>query len=102
MPAWLSPRAWWHRLVRLWRSSLQLRTIMTTVALSAIAALGIGTAITVSVSGSLFDARRDQVLTFSTNATIAAQRVFDSTPGEDTEIDSILNEVIRTIQSAGT
>ena len=100
MPAWLSPRAWWHRLARLWRSSLQLRTIMTTVALSAIAALGIGTAITVSVSGSLFDARRDQVLTLSTNATIAAQRVFDSTPGEDTEIDSILNEVIRTIQSA--
>lgn len=100
MPTWLSPRAWWHRLVRLLRSSLQVRTILATVALSAIAAIAIGTAISVSVSGSLFDGRRDQVLTLSTNATIAAQNVFDSTPGEDAEIDSILNEVMRTIQSA--
>lgn len=100
MPAWLSPRAWGRRLARLWRSSLQLRTILATVSLSAIAALGVGAAINVSVSSSLFDARRDQLLTLSTNATIAAQRVFDSTPGEEAEIDSILNEVIRTIQSA--
>jgi len=98
--AWLSPRAWGRRIARLWRSSLQLRTIVMTVGLAAVAALSIGSAIAVSVSGSLFDARRDQVLTFSTNATVAAQRVFDSTPGEDAEIDSILNEVIRTIQTA--
>jgi len=100
VPTWLSPRAWGQRLARLWRSSLQLRTIVATVALSAVASVAIGTAIAVSVSGLLFDARRDQVLTLSTNATIAAQRVFDSTPGEDAEIDSILNEVMRTIQSA--
>jgi len=100
VPPWLDLRAWPERIARLWRSSLQLRTILATVTLSAIAAIAVGVAIDVSVGNSLFDARRDQLLTLSANATIAGQRVFDSATGADTDIDPVLNEAVGTILTA--
>ncbi len=98
MPPWLDPRAWPERLGRFWRSSLQLRTILATVALSAIAALAVGIAIDISVGNSLFEARRTQLLTLSANATIAGQRVFDSSTG--TDFDLTLNDAAGTILTA--
>ena len=100
MPPWLDPRAWPERVARLWRSSLQLRTILATVALSAAAALAVGIAIDVSVGDSLFDARRDQLLTLSANATNAGQEVFDSTSGGDTDFDTIILEAAGRILTA--
>jgi len=100
VPPWLDPRLWPERLARLWRSSLQLRTILATVVLSAAAALAVGIAIDVSVGNSLFDARRDQLLTLSANATIAGQRVFDSTSGAGTDFDLTLQDAVSTIVTA--
>ncbi len=100
MPGWLDPRLWGERLIRLWRTSLPLRTILLTVALSAAAALGVGIAIDLSVGKSLFDARRSQLLTLSANATIAGQRIFDSSTESDSDPDAVLNDAVFTIVSA--
>ncbi len=101
MPGWFDPRRWWRRIVRLWRSSLSLRTITATVLLSTAAAVGVGIAIDVSVSQSLIDARRDQLVTLSQSATVSAQRVFDTAAGQpDSDPDATLNDASRAIQSA--
>lgn len=70
-------RAWLQRMVALWRSSLQLRTVAITVLLSGLAIAIIGTTMGFSVGANLFDARREQVTATTENATLAAQRVFD-------------------------
>lgn len=70
-------RAYLDRLVTLWRSSLQVRTIAITVLLSAIAVFLIGGYMSFSVGTNLFDARRDQLTSTSANATLAGQQVFD-------------------------
>jgi len=70
-------RAWLDQLARLWRTSLQLRTIAITVVLSAIAVFLIGGYMSFSVGTNLFDAQRTTLTSTSENATLAAQRVFD-------------------------
>jgi len=66
------------RLARLWRSSLQARTVAITVLLSGIAVLIIGSYMSYSVGANLFDARRGQLESTSATATLAGQRVFDT------------------------
>ena len=101
MPAWLDPRAWWRRVAGLWRSSLPLRTIAVTVALAAVAAVAVGIAIDFSVSRSLLDARRAQLVTLSQSATISGQNVFDTEGGQPgVEPDSVLTDAVRAIVSA--
>ena len=70
-------RAWLDRLAQLWSTSLQLRTVAITVVLSGLAVAVIGGYMSLSVGANLFDARRDQLISTSQNATIAGQRVFD-------------------------
>ena len=70
-------RAWVARLAQLWRSSLQVRTVAITVVLSSIAVFIIGGYMSFSVGTNLFDARRDQLISTSENATLAGQRIFD-------------------------
>ncbi len=80
-------RAWLRRLVKLWRSSLQLRTVAITVVLSAFAVAVIGGYMSVSVGTNLFDARRDQLVKTSANATVSAQRVFLSAAEQPGTVD---------------
>jgi len=70
-------RAWIDRLVQLWSTSLQLRTVAITVLLSGVAVAIIGGYMSLSVGANLFDQRRDQLISTSQNATLAGQRVFD-------------------------
>jgi two-component system sensor histidine kinase MtrB len=83
-------RAWFERLAKLWRSSLQLRTVAITVAMSSLAVGVIGAYMSLSVGTNLFDARRDQLTNTSETATIAGQRVFNDAAeqlgSEDLEI----------------
>ena len=74
---YLDWRAWVARLVGLWRSSLQVRTVAITVVLSAIAVFIIGGYMSLSVGTNLFDARRAELEATSANATITGQRSFD-------------------------
>ena len=100
MPSWLDVRVWWSRVTRRWRSSLALRTIAITVGLSTLAAVIVGATIAVSVGANLFDARRDQLLTLSQNATVQAQLVFDRAAEDQTaELDQVLQTAAGVILS---
>ena len=70
-------RAWVERALRLWRSSLQVRTIAITLVLSGVAVAIIGGYVSLSVGSNLFDSRRAQLETTSASATLTGQRFFD-------------------------
>lgn len=94
-------RALLQRAVRLWSSSLQLRTIAFTLVLSGLAVAIIGGYMSVSVGANLFDQRRDQLSSTTANAAIIGQRAFDEgtqqSGSEDVDatttdaVDAILN-----------
>ena len=69
-------RAWLDKLGRLWRSSLQVRTVAITVLLSAVAVFVIGGYMSFSVGTNLFDSRRVDLTATSEKATLAGQRIF--------------------------
>lgn len=69
-------RVYVARAVRLWRGSLQLRTIAFTVALSTLAVTIVGAYIVTSVRGNLFDQYRTQVVAEAGRAILAAQQEF--------------------------
>jgi two-component system sensor histidine kinase MtrB len=81
------------RAVRLWRGSLQLRTIALTVALSTLAVTVIGGYVVTSVRDNLFDQNRDQVIAQANRAIAAAQEEFtqasDSGTTDDLELVQI-------------
>ncbi|MCS5716573.1 MtrAB system histidine kinase MtrB [Herbiconiux sp. CPCC 205763] len=76
--SWQNWRAWPREVARVWRRSLQFRTIVITVALSAIAVVATGTYMSISIGNDLFQSRLNQVLVESKNAATAAQTIFDS------------------------
>jgi len=101
MPSWLDVRVWWARATRRWRTSLALRTIAITVGLSMLASVIVGATIAISVGANLFDARRDQLLTLSQNATVQVQLVFDRAAEDQTaELDPVLQDAASVIRSA--
>jgi two-component system sensor histidine kinase MtrB len=71
-------RVWMARLARLWRSSLQLRTVAISVGLSAIAVGIIGFSMSYSINSYLFDSRVEQSLSASERSNVAAQNRFDA------------------------
>jgi len=97
-------RAWLDELGRLWRSSLQLRTIALTVLLSGVAIAIIGGYMSFSVGTNLFDLRRSTLETSSSTATLTAQRSFDQAAeqvgGED--IDATTRETLDAILSTAS
>lgn len=94
-------RAGLERLARLWRGSLQLRTVAITVVLSTIAITAIGAYISSSVRSNLFDQRRDQVVAEAGRATATAQDVFSPTEGlsESQDIDALQEDAITAISN---
>ncbi|MBX3099030.1 MAG: HAMP domain-containing histidine kinase [Salinibacterium sp.] len=97
-------RVWFEDLARLWRSSLQLRTIAITVLLSGVAVAIIGGYMSFSVGTNLFDLRRAQLETTSANATLAGQRYFDQASEQlgIEDIDATTVEALRAILSTAT
>lgn len=69
-------RAWLDRVVRLWRGSLQLRTVALTVLLSSLAVTAVGGYIVSSVRGNLFDQVQAQLVDQAGRAAAGAQDVF--------------------------
>ncbi|GAA1749186.1 MtrAB system histidine kinase MtrB [Agromyces humatus] len=95
---------WWReeprRLVALWRRSLQFRTVIITLALSSLAILVIGAYISFSVASNIFQQQLDRVLDASNNATVAAQRILDSSDAADrASLQSLMSSTVRTVQS---
>jgi two-component system sensor histidine kinase MtrB len=80
------------RLARLWRTSLQLRTVATSVLLASIGVTVIGAYMSASVGANLFDSRRDQLLASSERAAVTVQNVFSSAAeqGGTAELESAM------------
>ncbi len=86
-----------RRLGRLWRTSLQLRTVAITVILSGLAVTVIAGYMSLSIGNNLFESRRDQVQRESARATALAQGIFDSAIATDQnnpiELDTLSSDV---------
>jgi two-component system, OmpR family, sensor histidine kinase MtrB len=91
-------RGWLRRIVRLWRSSLQLRTVAITVLLSALTVTLIGAYMSISVGANLFDSRLNQILATSARATIAAQDRLDA--AEESDAVDLESTMLRAFQAA--
>jgi two-component system sensor histidine kinase MtrB len=77
-------RRWVHSFAQPWRSSLLLRTVTITIALST-AAIGItGSYMSYSVGTNLFDSRVQQALDVSSRVNVAMQQRFDTSQGSAT------------------
>jgi two-component system sensor histidine kinase MtrB len=76
------------RLVRLWRTSLQLRTVASTVVLSAVAVGIIGAYMSISVGANLFDSRLSQLLAQSERASGTVQTLFNATAEQGATTDT--------------
>lgn len=98
-------RAWRDQLARLWRSSLQVRTIAITVLLSAIAVFLIGGFVSFSVGTQLFDAQRATLTSTSENATLAGQQFLDDAAEQqatEEDLEVTLSAAVDAILSAAT
>ncbi|MCU1599101.1 MAG: two-component system, OmpR family, sensor histidine kinase MtrB [Actinomycetota bacterium] len=75
-------REWLRRGLRLWRSSLQVRTVAITLVLSTLAVGIIGAYVSISVGTNLFHSRTQQLLSQADRATSLVQNLFNSTSGQ--------------------
>lgn len=103
---WLSWRLALRRARRVWRRSLQLRTIALTIVLSGVAIGIIGGTMAMSIGGQLYETRRDQILAEAERAVLQGQRVLDeaaTTVGESAdELNVLQNSLLPSIGSAST
>src|SRR3954452_12815888 len=102
---WWPTREWWRqapsRTARLWRGSLQLRTITITLLLTGAAILVTGVYMALSISNDLYQSRLDQALLDSSRATTAAQSTLnasDVSPGDTGK--NLLNTALQTVQAS--
>jgi two-component system, OmpR family, sensor histidine kinase MtrB len=91
-------RGWLRTFTRLWRSSLQLRTVAITVLLSTLTVTLIGVYMSISVGSNLFDSRLNQILATSARATIAAQDRLDA--AEESDAVDLESTMLRAFQAA--
>jgi two-component system, OmpR family, sensor histidine kinase MtrB len=80
-------RDWLSRSLRLWRTSLQFRTVAITVVLSIIAVTIISGYMSLSIATNLFEARKQQVVAEARQATANAQQLFDASVTQTGTID---------------
>jgi two-component system sensor histidine kinase MtrB len=92
---YLDWRGWLRTLARLWRSSLQLRTVAITVILSSITVGIIGGYMSLSIGTNQFEARRAQVESSSSRATVAAQSRFDAVDdAQAVDLDDVMQRAL--------
>lgn len=98
-------REWWRQvpsdLARLWRRSLQLRTVAITLLLTGFAILVTGIYMALSISNDLYQSRLDQALRDSSRATTAAQSTLnasDISSGDSGK--NLLNTALQTVQAS--
>lgn len=98
-------RTWPARVLRMWRRSLQFRTVVITLGLSSLAMLGTGFFVSQSVASDLYATRVQQVLVESSNATSYVQSAFDAaSSSEDAALGELmtssLDQLARLVPSA--
>ncbi|MFS0733636.1 MtrAB system histidine kinase MtrB [Microbacterium sp. 1P10UB] len=97
LSAWRDWRSWPESLSSLWRRSLRFRTILVTLALTALTILVACVWMGLAVQNDLFTSRKDQVLTYAARATEAAQLTLDNAvvEGDPVQLETLLNTVAR-------
>lgn len=98
-------REWWRQvpseLSRLWRRSLQLRTVAITVLLTGVAILVTGVYMALSISNDLYQSRLDQALRDSSRATTAAQSTLNASDiGSADSGKNLLNSTLQSVQAS--
>lgn len=83
----LSLRLLLRRMTRLWRTSLQLRTVAITVLATLFAVTVISGYMAVTIATNLYESRKAQVLAEARQATVSAQVLFDSSVTQTGSID---------------
>ncbi|MGN6128196.1 MAG: MtrAB system histidine kinase MtrB [Humibacter sp.] len=100
---WRRWREWPGRLVHLWRTSLQFRTVLSTVALTGAAVLIAGLVVTFVVAGDLYQSRLDQAYHDAARATTDAQKKLDASDATDPEaIDNLFLQVFGDVKNSTT
>jgi two-component system sensor histidine kinase MtrB len=101
---WLDGQ-WWRQvpsqLARIWRTSLQVRTVAITLLLTGAAILVTGIYMSLSISNDLYQSRLDQALRDSSRATTAAQSALNAS--DISSVDSgknLLSSALTTVQSS--
>ncbi|SFR99420.1 two-component system, OmpR family, sensor histidine kinase MtrB [Microbacterium sp. cf046] len=99
LTAWRDWRSWPESLASLWRRSLRFRTILVTLALTALAILVACIWMALAIQNDLFQARKDQVLADSLRATQAAQATLDAAAvqGDSIQIQNLMTSVRDTL-----
>jgi len=99
LSAWRDWRSWPDSLTNLWRRSLRFRTILVTLALTALAILVACIWMALAIQNDLFQARKDQVLADSLRATQAAQETLDAAAvqGDTVQIRNLMTSVRTTL-----
>ncbi|WP_314149612.1 MtrAB system histidine kinase MtrB [uncultured Leifsonia sp.] len=98
-------REWWRlvpsRLARLWRRSLQLRTVAITLLLTGVAILVTGIYMALSISNDLYQSRLDEALRDSSRATTAAQSTLNASDLSASDSGkNLLNTALQSVQSS--
>ena len=100
---WRRWREWPGRLTHLWRTSLQFRTVLITVALTGAAVLVAGFLVSFIVGNGLYQSRLDQAYHDSARATTDAQKKLDASDATDPEsIDNLFLQVFGDIKNSTT
>ncbi|HWD62070.1 MAG TPA: MtrAB system histidine kinase MtrB [Humibacter sp.] len=100
---WRRWREWPGRFAHLWRTSLQFRTVLSTVALTGAAVLIAGLLVSFIVGNDLYQSRLDQAYHDATRATTDAQKKLDASDATDPEaIDNLFLQVFGDVKNSTT
>ena len=100
---WRRWREWPARFAHVWRTSLQFRTVLLTVALTGAAVLVAGFLVSFIVGNGLYQSRLDQAYHDSARATTEAQKKLDASDATDPEaIDNLFLQVFGDIKNSTT
>lgn len=91
-----------NRLVRRWHTSLQFRTVVATLLLTAIAFLGVGAFLSNRIATGLFEDRRSQAEIESEKGLTQIRQIFESTVANDREsTDRLVKDTLRLLEGTG-
>lgn len=93
LTGWRLWRAWPGNIAALWRRSLRFRTILVTIALTALAVVVACLWMALAIQNDLFTSRKDQVLADAEQARAAAQRTLDAA----TQSDAVQTQNVMTL-----
>ena len=95
-------RRGWRRSIALWRRSLKLRVVTTTVAASLVAILLLGNVLVTQVRDGLLDDRRQASLAEASTGLRTAQQAFDSADRSEPGVfDTLVPDLVRQLARGG-